>query len=102
MDAPNPLDRLAAWYASQCDGSWEHHNGISIATSDNPAWNVRISLVGTSAEGTHIPTFESPDYLDNSSDWVRCWLSDKGDEYFGVGDPSKLPFIVDYFLSHVS
>jgi hypothetical protein len=27
---------LEAWYASRCDGEWEHGYGISIETLDNP------------------------------------------------------------------
>jgi hypothetical protein len=27
------LDRLQAWYADQCDGDWEHDEGIEIERS---------------------------------------------------------------------
>jgi hypothetical protein len=30
------LTELAAWYAEQCDGEWEHAKGISIRSCDNP------------------------------------------------------------------
>ena len=103
MTESDTLTQLQAWYAAQCNGEWEHHNhAFSIATSDNPAWNVIIGLTGTTAEGVQIPTFRSPDYLENDKDWVECRLSDDASEFWGVGDPSKLRFLLDYFLRHVS
>jgi len=41
------LEWLQSWYTSQCDGDWEHQQGITIATLDNPGWSVEISLEGT-------------------------------------------------------
>ena len=35
--APGTLAWLQAWYATQCDGDWEHANGVSIESLDNPA-----------------------------------------------------------------
>jgi hypothetical protein len=102
MGGTDALSRLQEWYAAQCNGEWEHNFGVSIVTSDNPAWNVRIALSGTTAAGAQIPTFQSPNHLENNLDWVDCRLSDDGSEFWGVGDPSKLTFIIDYFLKHVS
>lgn len=68
MSGADTLSRLQNWYAAQRDGRWEHNFGISIVTSDNPAWNVTVALTGTTAEGIHIPTFRSPDYLENDTD----------------------------------
>ena len=44
-DRPDVWTWLQAWYVSQCDGDWEHQNGISISTLDNPGWEVPIDLV---------------------------------------------------------
>jgi len=41
------LERLQAWYASDCNGDWEHSWGIVIDTLDNPGWTVKIDLNGT-------------------------------------------------------
>jgi hypothetical protein len=30
------LPWLQGWYATQCDGDWEHEYGVSIETLDNP------------------------------------------------------------------
>ena len=35
---------LQNWYAAQCDGDWEHQNGIKIETIDNPGWHLIIDL----------------------------------------------------------
>lgn len=35
---------LERWYASQCNGEWEHSYGVWIDSLDNPGWQVRISL----------------------------------------------------------
>jgi hypothetical protein len=42
---------LQSWYASQCDGEWEHEFGIKIATSDNPGWHVKVDVRETELEG---------------------------------------------------
>jgi len=102
MQSKNTMQLLQSWYASQCNGEWEHTCGVRIVTSDNPAWNVTISLVGTSAEGKNIPPFRSPDYSKNDEDWVDCRLSDDGNEFWGVGDQHKLEFIIQYFLKYAS
>jgi hypothetical protein len=94
------FSKLEAWYLAQCDGEWEHSFGISIRTSDNPAWNVVIDIKGTTSEHSPIPTFRSANYLENDKDWVECRLSDDGAKFWGVGDPRKLIFIVEYFLGH--
>jgi len=38
---------LTRWYATECNGDWEHQSGIRITTIDNPGWNVNINLYGT-------------------------------------------------------
>ncbi len=44
---PSTLERLASWCASQCDGDWEHQQGIKIGPLDNPGWSVKIDLTDT-------------------------------------------------------
>ncbi|RRJ95187.1 hypothetical protein Ga0100231_013590 [Opitutaceae bacterium TAV4] len=41
------LQRLSEWYASQCDGDWEHSYGFKISTLDNPGVAIEIDLFGT-------------------------------------------------------
>ena len=45
------LEWLEDWYASHCNGDWEHQFGVQIETFDNPAWGLRLELEGTSHEG---------------------------------------------------
>ena len=47
QDAPDPLTWLQAWYATQCDGDWEHDYGVSIQTLDNPGWHLSVDLTET-------------------------------------------------------
>ncbi len=44
------MDWLTNWYKSNCDGEWEHAEGITIVTLDNPGWQITISLSGTPLE----------------------------------------------------
>ena len=72
------LLRLQQWYASQCNGDWEHQFGVRVDTLDNSGWPVRIDLVGTLledrlcqeiAEGASLTLFDSPCDYDDSSPW---------------------------------
>jgi len=38
------LDAIDAWLKNMADGLWEHHNGITIESTDNPGWMMRIDL----------------------------------------------------------
>jgi hypothetical protein len=33
---------IERYYASKCDGNWEHHLGISIESTDNPGWILKF------------------------------------------------------------
>jgi hypothetical protein len=55
------LDDLHHWYLAQCDGDWEHSNGISIETLDNPGWSVKIDLSDTRLDGIPFTPFETGD-----------------------------------------
>lgn len=94
------LDRLQRWYVAQCDGTWEHHHGISITSCDNPGWWVKISLTGTPLRGT--PFAAIADGVDarrnpTGASWLSCRIED--DVWHGAGDAEKLEIIVETFLS---
>jgi hypothetical protein len=38
MDEGSAISTLERWYKGHCDGTWEHHLGITIETTDNPGW----------------------------------------------------------------
>lgn len=90
------LLRLHRWYASQCDGDWEHGSGVRITSLDNPGWLVQIDLEGTPLEGCEFEPIERGLVDESSVDWHHIWLKDG--EFQGAGDPSKLAFILKTFL----
>jgi hypothetical protein len=89
----NVLPELQKWYASNCDGEWEHAFGIEIGTLDNPGWAVTIDLEETNLEGKEFRRVE-----DNTSaqSWIVCWV--EGEKFHGAGDPGKLERILQTFI----
>ena len=90
-----PLDRLVAldrWYASQCDGQWEHQYGISLGTVDNPGWHLKVDLAETYlADRPFDQVFE-----DQGGDWIRYFVRDQ--VFIGACSPSRLAELIDAFL----
>lgn len=66
----DPLGDLQAWYLAHCDGDWEHSNGVSISTLDNPGWRVEIALSETDLERRPFDRLEDNRTAD---DWIVCW-----------------------------
>ena len=91
------LDELQEWYASQCNGDWEHSCGVTILTSDNPAWNVTVDLAGTDMDGA---VMAEVSHDNGHGEWMRCNITDN--QFGGVGDPSKLGAILDQFFALAS
>jgi len=90
MDA---IERIQIWYASQCNGDWEHQFGISIETIDNPGWCVKIDLVGTSLEDVSVESFKKDS---GEKDWISYEIHDN--KFIGYGDPHKLQSILECFM----
>lgn len=93
------IDRLSRWYASQCDGEWEHGYGITIENCDNPGWLVKIDLRGTTLEGVEFSSVannvDAEDFqLGNR--WIVCHVKDAA--WNGAGDETKLEQILITFL----
>ena len=38
------LDRLQEWFATACDGDWEHGSGFTLESLDNPGWMLKVDL----------------------------------------------------------
>jgi hypothetical protein len=94
---PDILEKLQAWYMTQCDGEWEHQFGLQIDTLDNPGWTVSIDLAGTDLETVNM----KPCKMDaGESDWIFCEIKDR--KFIGNGDPGKLKQILEVFLSLVN
>lgn len=72
------LARLQQWFLNQCDGDWEHENGIHIETLDNPGWSVKVNVIGTKVEGKTFASVSIPEDLASSDlDWI--FLRREGD-----------------------
>jgi hypothetical protein len=92
------LPGLQKWYAAQCNGTWEHGGGIEITTLDNPGWMVTIDLKDTKYGSLQIPSMEHG-MGEADTDWIKCWSQEE--KFRGVGDPSKLEAILEYFLTEI-
>lgn len=88
----NTLEWIQDWYQQQCDGDWEHENGIVIETVSNPGWHVTIDLNYTEMENLEIdaPTIEKSEH-----DWYFITIKDK--KFSGGGDLSKLDLLLQKF-----
>ncbi|MFF7946289.1 immunity 53 family protein [Streptomyces griseorubiginosus] len=73
-ESEHVLDWLQSWYASQCDGDWEHEWGVSIGTLDNPGWIVRIDLEETALADREYPRQR---VTRGDHDWVMAWTSER-------------------------
>lgn len=89
------IKALTDWYASNCDGDWEHTFGVRIETSDNPGWIVEVDIKETEVEGKVV--FEES--IDNEEDWY--YIKSNGKVFEGCGDPAKLGFLLDKFAEFI-
>lgn len=64
---------LIEWYDSQCDGDWEHENGIQINTLDNPGWVLKVGLNETELQNK---TFKKIKIDRSDTDWLCCFVED--------------------------
>lgn len=92
----NGLEWLQRWFASECDGDWEHNQVVRLTatTLDNPGWAIDIELTDTPLEQAPFAPVEA-DRTEN--DWVRCKV--EGGKFLGRGGPLNLTEIVEVFAS---
>lgn len=98
--SPNPLPDLMQWYARQCNGEWEHHRGISIESTDNPGWWVKIDLEGTPLQGrafTAIKEGLDANGHPKAKRWLSCEIKDG--QWHGAGDETRLGDIIKHFVT---
>lgn len=90
-----PLDAspIEKWYRKQCNGDWEHQNGVSIETLDNPGWYVKVDLHGTNAEGK---TMERTKIKRSKEDWIMYWV--EGDKFEIACGPLNLSEALQIFM----
>ncbi|HEX4065926.1 MAG TPA: immunity 53 family protein [Acidobacteriaceae bacterium] len=90
------LEWLEDWYQRQCDGAWEHNQGIRLESLRMPGWRLTISLEGTSAENA------APNRLvfgTSGEEWIDCTIS--SERFEGAGDPRRLEQIIGVFRKWV-
>lgn len=85
---------LQRWYKSNCNGDWEHSNGIEIGTLDNPGWYVNIDLTDTDLENK---SFDKIKIDRNELNWIMCSVEDNIFKAFG--GPLNLSEIIEIFKS---
>jgi hypothetical protein len=86
------LAYLMAWYASHCDGDWEHQFGVTINTLDNPGWHLKIDLAETELEGVRIEDLGADA---EATAWARWWSD--GSTFEGAAGPASLGDLLDSF-----
>ena len=93
------LARLQAWYQKHCDGEWENDFGVSIESTDNPGWWVKVDLRGTELETKSFTEVSRgiTSNLDPQPPWMRCYVDDRH-VFHGAGDPTTLQELVNTFL----
>lgn len=87
-----PFEFLEGWYRAQCNGYWEHANGITIETLDNPGWMVSIDLAETTLEDHPMQPVRQER---SDKDWMVCTV--ERNQFRGQGDPGKLHQILEVF-----
>lgn len=88
------LERLQNWYASQCDGDWEHYQGVFIENIDNPGWMVTIDLIETELKDK---SFETVQIERTENNWIICRVEEK--KFKGDGGPYNLTELLEIFLA---
>ena len=98
-----PLAAPTRWYTAHCDGAWEHHNGISIRSLDNPGWWVTIDLRGTPLEYqlfTAVAEGVDSNGHPKAKRWIQCQV--RNGTWHGTGDETRLDEILRRFLDWAS
>ena len=88
------LSELQKWYAAQCDGDWEHQQGVEIGTLDNPGWRVEIDLADTSLEGIEFRAVK--ENYEHETEWLSCWIAEN--KFQAAGGPQQLTRMIRLFL----
>ncbi|MEM9340356.1 MAG: Imm53 family immunity protein [Bacteroidota bacterium] len=90
------IDHISKWFASQCDGDWEHESCIKINTIDNPGWSISIDIRNTSLEGLEVSHEKSTSDLD----WFKA--SSNGLVFSAFCGVENLTDVLNFFMSDVA
>jgi Immunity protein 53 len=88
----NDLEWLDGWYQRQCNGEWEHRQGMRLEPLDDPGWHLTINLAGTSAVNARPQELRLETH---GGGWLACSIA--GGCFEGSGDPRKLEQIIGIF-----
>lgn len=86
------INWITNWFASHCDGDWEHENVINIETVNNPGWYITIGLNYTDLDDIVIGPIKS---RVSETDWYDYKIEDA--KFTAAGDLSKLEFLLTKF-----
>jgi hypothetical protein len=92
--ALDPLGCLQEWYSAHCDGDWEHHQGVSIGTLDNPGWYFKVDLTNTELSNRAFDEIKIEGTEKNN--WYSCRVKDCTFE--GFCGPHQLGEVITLFL----
>ena len=92
-DTQKCLARLETWFASMCNGDWEHTYGIMLETLDNPGWMLTVELQDTPLVDRSFDTLRESE---SESDWLHCSVSEG--VFRGSGGLGRLQQILTIFL----
>ena len=90
------LERLSAWYSSQCNGDWEHSYGVKIDTLDNPGWSIHINLSGTDLDDRPFLSISRGNSQEDE-DWIHCKV--EGHRFVAFGGIGNLAELIEIFLT---
>ena len=93
----NPVEFLLAWYRSQCNGNWEHSNGVTIESLSTPGWMVTIDLLETPLQEKPMAPIRQER---SPTDWLVCEIDHN--RFRGQGDSQKLVAILQAFQNWAS
>lgn len=86
------LEWIQDWFIQNCDGEWEHSDGIQITSIDTPGWDVEIDISNTSIANIHVPWILNET---NTQDWYGVKIGNQ--KFNASGDPGKLIYLLGLF-----
>ena len=89
------IEQIQEWYASQCDGDWEHSYGVEIGTLDNPGWLIKIDLIDTKLQDREFAQMSRGD-SDIDVDWLHAKIEEG--KFQGACGAKNLEELLGIFL----
>jgi hypothetical protein len=84
---------LMKWYATQCNGEWEHQFGVKIETLDNPGWSITIDLEETALESREYARVDHD--MGDKVSWWTCRIEEN--QWRAACAPGDLATVVGLF-----